>query len=504
MTRTVFDNYQTAHVWAQQKQPYGRSQNGNLYFEGRAILSYGWHYVAGYALPKIGGGFLYLTNADSSSMTTGGKHMPAVYSAIGYHVESVAVPRLSSLARFLDAFALDGDTAQARRKRAFPALRRELVKCWPGERGAALILAAMGDKRPEQSAVTMARRVARGIEKRKARELKEEQDRLARLAKQTAAMPLSEFRRACAVTLGEWTYPEGAIRALGEKGKAIHRQAKEAKRRGWTQVAAACRARYKIAREFVTEGESRFEFARRHAARRRAIHAYRRAVSAWQEDSAALVAFDPATLSGHVLPGQARAALMSQAAHAARRVASTARDLRNLDLPRVDTARLELIESGAKRADSQLRENMAAARYDLEREARDAWRNGDAGQRYARGMDCPQGGAMLRASGVERDAAGQIIGGELQTSHGARVPLTHALRVFRFLKLCRDKGQAWQANGKTLRVGHFAVDSVAASGDFVAGCHRIYWKEVERLAASLGVLDIAPTDTTERRDTVAA
>lgn len=112
----------------------------------------------------------------------------------------------------------------------------------------------------------------------------------------------------------------------------------------------------------------------------------------------------------------------------------------------------------------------------------------------------PDGSAYIRAVGVERDAAGAITGGELETSQGASVPLPHAIKAFRFLKACRDAGKEWHANGRTLRVGHFAVDKVNSDGGFVAGCHKFAWPEIARLAASLDVLGIAPADTTERRE----
>lgn len=38
--RTVFINDMVAHVWAQQNQDYGRSNNGNFYFKGAVIYSY--------------------------------------------------------------------------------------------------------------------------------------------------------------------------------------------------------------------------------------------------------------------------------------------------------------------------------------------------------------------------------------------------------------------------------------------------------------------------------
>jgi len=122
-----------------------------------------------------------------------------------------------------------------------------------------------------------------------------------------------------------------------------------------------------------------------------------------------------------------------------------------------------------------------------------AWQSGDSGSRF-HGVD-EMGGAYLRAVDVAQDETGEITGGRLQTSQGAEVPLAEAFRAFRFLKLCREHGQAWEANGQNLRVGHFRIESVSAGGDFRALCHFIRWQEVARLAESLGVLGYAADDS---------
>ena len=43
--KTVFNNSEVCHVFAQQEQEYGRS--GNIFFEGKKIYSYGYHYLMG-------------------------------------------------------------------------------------------------------------------------------------------------------------------------------------------------------------------------------------------------------------------------------------------------------------------------------------------------------------------------------------------------------------------------------------------------------------------------
>jgi hypothetical protein len=131
------------------------------------------------------------------------------------------------------------------------------------------------------------------------------------------------------------------------------------------------------------------------------------------------------------------------------------------------------------RAEAAAREaRMEAARATFERETklREAWLSGEP-TAYYHGR-APDGSALLRVKGET-----------LETSLGADVPLSHAVRVFRFVKACRDKGEAWVRDGHSLRVGAFTVDRIEACGDFVAGCHRIAWSEVERIARQLGLIE---------------
>lgn len=140
-------------------------------------------------------------------------------------------------------------------------------------------------------------------------------------------------------------------------------------------------------------------------------------------------------------------------------------------------------------------ERMAAEAAEAERlrnadlaEKREAWRNG--AELRALGeyrLDDGDGGALMRIEG-EGDGA------ELVTSQGARVPLTHAVKAFRFIKLIRQRGEAWNRNGRTVRVGHYQVDSIQPDGGFTAGCHHFNWPEIERVAILAGVFDCPASD----------
>lgn len=133
--------------------------------------------------------------------------------------------------------------------------------------------------------------------------------------------------------------------------------------------------------------------------------------------------------------------------------------------------------------DRERREAIAVRKAELARasmtEKVEAWRNGEAMCIYARDDN---GGALLR-----------IRGDTLETSMGASVPLEHAIRVFDRVRQLRDESAAadappiWARNGESIRVGHFQIDAIYPDGHFRAGCHTIYWPEIERAAIAAGV-----------------
>lgn len=161
--------------------------------------------------------------------------------------------------------------------------------------------------------------------------------------------------------------------------------------------------------------------------------------------------------------------------------------MRQRALVRIDA--LNLIIAGLER-------EAAAARYAAEQADREEWLT-DVKKHTV--LTDERGGALIRAKGAMIDGC-NVIEGELETSQGARVPLAHAVRAFRFVKRVKESGVAWEASGRSIRVGHFHIDRIDSTGDFVAGCHRINWGEIERLATLLGVFDCAPIDEESASD----
>lgn len=91
-----------------------------------------------------------------------------------------------------------------------------------------------------------------------------------------------------------------------------------------------------------------------------------------------------------------------------------------------------------------------------------------------------KGGALIR-----------VVDGELQTSHGARVPLDQAIKVFKVAFACRRRNEFLDAHllNPPIRVGNFKVDQIRRDGTIRAGCHTIHWPEIERCAVSLGLIE---------------
>lgn len=75
--RNVYPKREIAHLWAHQTQSSARNPQGNFYFEGNTIYSYGRHFpIARIVSP----GVVFLTSRLSSSTTAG--HICTVYRAI--------------------------------------------------------------------------------------------------------------------------------------------------------------------------------------------------------------------------------------------------------------------------------------------------------------------------------------------------------------------------------------------------------------------------------------
>lgn len=69
------------------------------------------------------------------------------------------------------------------------------------------------------------------------------------------------------------------------------------------------------------------------------------------------------------------------------------------------------------------------------------------------------------------------------TSQRAEIPVAHAARVYKALKAI--KARVPQPVTCSIRVGHFTIEAMDGQGTITAGCHKIKWEEIERIAQIL-------------------
>lgn len=150
-----------------------------------------------------------------------------------------------------------------------------------------------------------------------------------------------------------------------------------------------------------------------------------------------------------------------------------------------ESASLDDLAERAKAAQAEaerIEAERTAKRREADKERFEAWQRGETGLH-----DCPQSYA--------RDDHGFVYvrrdGDTLQTSLGVSVPWDDARRVFRIVERCKRSGEAWKADPNAsggLTVGGYRVESISASGNMQAGCHRFLWSRMEALAKAEGVL----------------
>jgi hypothetical protein len=382
-----------AHVWNSQSQAEGQNNNGQFYFTGRRLYSYGSHYLAGFIMPDG----VALLNASSYSITTS-KHMSFANSATSNR-RTFHVPNLTELDYALRALAEGNGRRNQRSVREYlgkhaAALSEEagayiagvfgLLRSWPAIK-----------RKAERDAI----KAKREAERRNHAQALELAKRFADMSPESFALaiPNDEDRD---VVSGQWI--QGGLAGFTKRLSAAHRAASKA-------------------------GQTR----------RKAI--------LWERLQAVRAFAKPET---GVFGGSERSFATAQAIAAEKE-----------------------------------RRRIEAEREEAER--RQAWLDGKGNGRFTDA----DGGALLRIRGdlAEPETA------ELETSHGARVPLLHAIKVFRFVKLIRETSGAWQRNGRTVRVGHYQLDSIDPNG-FNAGCHRINWPEIERVAKLAGVFTLPADD----------
>ena len=470
MTQTVFANAMVAHVWAQGSQAHGRSHNGNFYFDGRILYSYGSHFAVG-VLMNDGAAVL---NSDKYSISTSGMQSDALQAVKG---ERVHVPALQDIARDLSRIANNG---AAKSPDAVAAIIRHI------ETHAAAVSIKAGvyhwqEEPAGEGDETRADRLLRFCGIPKARAAAAIKRGLAKSAKAERQHAAAERKRqkAEAVAFADMT-PNEFDAALDRR---FHVRPFTGQQSGDEYAADmlqnASKALFRMIKTAKAEKLS--------AARLGRLKAHRAGIlatlKAYSDDRAGYVA---AYHAERFANWEAR---YSAAKDDAERLAVWKSNGIQASAYAEGTPERAKLEA----ADVEGRALYDAERMAAEREAREAWLNGEGG-RYTR-LRGANGTALVRRSSD---------GERLETSQGADVPWSHAVKAFRFIRLCVERGEAFHTNGRVIRVGHFTVDYITADGDMKAGCHRFAWADMKALAEREGVFGLTPSaEAVETREGVA-
>ena len=476
MTKTVFGSHsQTAHIWAQGRHDHGRASDGRVFFQGRVLYSYGTHFALGIViLGAQGEPVLTLLNDSGYSPSTGKHKGHARHAARG---RIVYVPDLTTAVYGIERATGEGMTPAKAKAMGWPRTEVEshIVKHAAAytDESAAVVWGLMGgtEKQAQAMRAKALAKVARAQEKA----AREERAALVAQGKRFAAMGAIAFRRHALGAIGESSgsaWDDSQVEAkrirLGKELHAAHRALSAAK---LTKAKRAVWAHIQTVRAMEGQAVKAARLAKARGDVRAAMSVLRQYLGEVAK---------PESARSHWPWSRNVWDTVGTAAH------TLARHIQGQPSKQALAAALLALSDDSQVKAREAAELAARARLEEEREAREAWQAATPGARYS--GRTAMGGAFLRAVNVER-SGDMITGGELQTSQGAAVPLTHALKAFRFIKLCRAQGQAWAANGRTVPVGHFRIDRIAANGDFHAGCHFIEWAQVEALALALGVAD---------------
>lgn len=426
MTKTVFDNSMLGHVWAQQKQHTGRSNNGSMYFEGKVLYSYGSHFALGYIMT---GGLVALLNSDNYSITTS-KHKNYAARAVR-HMTRYYVPNLTDLCHTL---------RRVENGQGDKVTMRAAVKARPAmsDDAAMYLLRLVGFKAEREL-----ERIKAENDKAKRAAIAAETKRRLNRATILADSPLSDTRawlgRSC-----NWN-----ANPAENLSKEIFGYLRDFKTKLSTRRVNSLKAHRAVTRDFIANYE-------RLNARKEARDKVRKILALIRKQTEIDQYFSVSTYLGW---------LENLAIHGRRYMNNATR------------ANLASATHAARVASNEQKRREAQERFEREAKQRQEWLDGQHSPSFGHFSD-ELGGALLR-----------LKGDTLETSHGARVPLSHAVKVFQFVKLVRARGVAWHTNGRTIRVGHFTLTSIDTEGNFIAGCHTINWPEIERFARSIEMFD---------------
>ncbi len=454
--RTVFDNAMVAHVWAQQDRPEGRSANGNFYFTGDTIYSYGGHFpIARFSRDKS---IVWLTSRGYSVSTSG--HVRYTRDALyGLQAAIIRVPDLGefresninaaqreAIEEMLLRRAHD-DPNPARAWDAFQRAAGTPRRKWPGHDGAVAALQKLENQRAAKA------------KREKLTDARKQIDAMMRfnwgyhtpqIRNEETENPLSTYRahdmaRTC----------ERARSLLASARYTLARAKTGAKSDAKRVTLAGVDSKRLVRlRDVWLATVSAIENAQGESCDRLQIE---QALTNLAQGKKCDYWYSPgvgvnATTETEILGGRIRRALQ---------IGFSVEDIQPL-MAIMQGRQFYRETNNATRESIRV---VLSRKHGKDFVTPEQWLDGEGVNYYSADS------TLLRRKGDK-----------LETSRGAECPFAHAVIAFSKAQDCRATGTTWQRNGQQIRVGHFNVDSIDAQGNLKAGCHTIEYSEMLRLA----------------------
>lgn len=463
-TRTVFGSHaNTAHVWAQQSYPRGKSSDGRMWFDGPTIYSYGTHFPIARFLDKRHDGKQVVLFTEARYSVSTGAHISHVRGAL-YGLDVIVIP-VSDLRQF--------GTSKPDLQRCFDGLITRLADA---TRVAASLDPRMADRGAHDAAevreqIAAFRTVfgagfrvpadpvaweARRVETANRRREKEKiADALLFIGRSSGAP--ENFVAADWLTVADLSIHSMECRlrdvdSLLKRLRSARLTLAKAKRYpGKVRRAAAI---IRLLESGKADMSGRLAEARRTEARIRELRDLQIAEAYFQAPASPR----PVVLANYETIGR----LWSVAIREGRSELA---------------GKLGALVHGVRFAiETAWREPHRP--FNRERRTLDDWRNGE-GSAY---FEDSSGITRLRRKGES-----------LETSRGAVVPFRAAVRAFKAAQQCRAAGAPWRRNGATIPVGTYQLDLIDRDGNIKAGCHSLAWPEMMNVAVREIPNELAPT-----------
>jgi len=237
--KTVFTNRQLGHVWAQQTQERGKSSNGQFFFNGPSIYSYGHHFcIAKFATTLQGQEVVLVTNRGYSVTTS--KHIGYTRQAIPGHYPRFYVHKPDDLMEHnIERLIKDAEYTleQANKPRKQQKTKDAAVTAMlsaieqANELGRLFIKDYQPIALPQDASFTA---LAAGVAEREAERLEAERLKAEKRKKERQAEALATFKRlygAPSQFLDKWRGNEigdawHALRLLSDMNEAVLKRAK--------------------------------------------------------------------------------------------------------------------------------------------------------------------------------------------------------------------------------------------------------------------------------------